>query len=275
MIFKALMFVFISVLMLAPGKVAAHANNQPYLLVNGEYVATNPFGGVSGVEDMATEVFVVNQPIQFSVDTNALSMPGQSYGWRWTESDKDVASGTTASHAYHKPGSYVVTLESKVPADTQYREINKIAVTIVPKAGYALPTVQVNATQMSGGTMRYEALTTHDQGVGLKKVEWIFGDGSKAEGEIVTHHYKDKRDFHLYPSVVVTDNNDVQTHALFQLEQRDRKLTASDVPGLPRTVAKSVILSSRSTPYWQLLVVPVIAIVVVLGARRVARRKSR
>lgn len=273
--FKLLVMFGAVLALIQPNAVSAHSNGQSYISVNGAYVVTNPFGGVNGVEDMATDFFVVGQPVQFTVDTNLLTNPGQIYAWRWNQADKEVQTGTSVTHAFSKPGSYVVGLESKVPADTQYREINKIAITIVPSRDYAFPTVQVNATQMSGGTMRYEAVTTHNKDVGLKRVDWTFGDGSKAEGDIVTHRYKDKHDFHLYPSVVVTDSNDIQTYALFQLERRDGKLTASDVPGLPRTVAKSVILSSHSLTYWQLVLVPFIAVIIVLSARRILQRKSR
>lgn len=269
---------FLAAALLAPNLAQAHTEGKPFISVNGSYVTTNPLGGISAAHDLATEVYVVNQPIRFTLDTAIMPVSGKAYGWRWSQDDQQVELGGSTDHTYTKTGSYVVSLEFKTPAETQYRSVDSVGITVVPKSGYLLPAVKIKATQIGKSTIRYEAVATHDPSTTIPKISWRFADGdttATGSGAVVTHKYHLAKDFRTFPSVTVTDGNGITGQALFQINRQDNRIQATDVPGLPRAVIASTVAGTSDWTGWLVWGLLPTAIIVVSAVAFIAFRRRR
>lgn len=277
-LFRPVSVFLLTAAMLIPHSAQAHTEGKPFISVNGSYVTTNPLGGISSAKDLATQVYVVGQPIRFVLDTAIMPVSGQTYGWRWSQDDQQVEAGQSITHTYAKPGSYIISLEFKTPAETDYRSVDTVGVTVVPKAGYNLPTAKIKATQIGKSTVRYEAVTTHDASTNIANIAWRFADGDTAasgSGAIVTHTYRLAKDFRTFPSVTVTDGNGLVAQAIFQLNRHNTQIEAADIPGLPRAVVASTVANTTDWSDWLLWVLLPLGLLAATAATVIFHRRRR
>lgn len=196
-----------------PQTAEAHIGGLPYFKINDQYTATYQIPSISVPElrlpqDSAPENYAVNTPLQLLLDTNILQIPAgivaQTH-FEWDFGDGSRGEGVANTHAYAKPGSYLITITGSTPQAVAPALIESTVVHIIPQAGYQLP---VPAITVNGRTVidpTVEAYTyppgtliTFDASAsavsaGPATYSWNFGDGSTiAHGAVVQHSYTKK-----------------------------------------------------------------------------------
>src|SRR5438270_161899 len=106
---------------------SAHVGGgPPFLQVDAEYAVTNPYflgsEQIDVPQDTITHHYLVNQPINFAVDTSKLLVPpdiAAASTFRWTfGTDSKKRLGPKQKYTFHKQGSYLITMEVKAPGQS-------------------------------------------------------------------------------------------------------------------------------------------------------------
>ncbi|MCT2223272.1 PKD domain-containing protein [Microbacterium paraoxydans] len=104
--------------------------------------------------------------------------------YRWDFGDGTTGTGKTPSHAYAKPGTYVVKL---TVTDSQ-NLVGSVAKRVVVQGANALPTASFTLSA-SGLTVSADASASTDTDGTIRSYRWDWGDGTTGEGASATHTY--------------------------------------------------------------------------------------
>jgi PKD repeat protein len=163
---------------------------------------------------------VLNYPLQASVGQEVTfdgsgSRPGSSpiASYEWDLGDGTTASGAIVTHVYSTPGNYPVTLivtgqdgqfSTGGPVQIEVKgegEIIEPTSTSSPPAEgvpseppaegsqYPVPLMAMPAEAMTGDEITFDGSTSRPGASPIASYEWDFGDGTMAEGAVVTHIY--------------------------------------------------------------------------------------
>lgn len=190
------------------------------LQVNGEPARANTIAddvanaGIKVPLDIAPKIYVVNQPIAFSVDITFFPQ-GTNNTFQWDFGDGGTsAKGVSVTHTYIKSGTYTVIV-TETPSTGQ--PTMTLSVSIKPTVDYIAPQAKIVANGKSiedplldyveikpGKTVNFDA----GKSTGLiKTYMWDFGDKKTGEGKIVSHPYDRQAYFPAYTLLRVTDEN--------------------------------------------------------------------
>ncbi len=119
--------------------------------------------------------------------------------YEWAFGDGTTATGETARNTFPSPGTYTVTLTvadaaGNVATDTVNVDVRASSTTAddasVPAGGAAPPTAAAgpDRTVAVGSQVTFDASGSSDD-VRIAGIEWAFGDGTTASGEVAIHAY--------------------------------------------------------------------------------------
>ena len=149
---------------------------------------------------------IVNQSITFNASSSWTFDPDAAIiSYEWVFGDGTGGTGKIVNHTYPSPGNYVVSLKV-TDSDGKERRYNIISKTIIVTANQ-LPTGSFTyypENPVVNRTITFNASNSTDPGGTIENYEWDFGDGEKAEGEIVTHSYSSAKNYTV--KLTVADN---------------------------------------------------------------------
>ncbi len=132
-------------------------------------------------------VYETGQALTFD-GTGSYDPEGKPLSFKWDFGDNTTASGNVTVHSYALPGRYVVTLEV---SDGKKRGTDRRELEI--KQANRPPIVKLrvsNPDPSNAETVELNASETTDPDSDPLRFEWTFGDGSSAEGVVVTHTFE-------------------------------------------------------------------------------------
>jgi hypothetical protein len=228
-------------------KVEAHTPGQPpFFKVNGVYsdlylVQSTSLEDFELPQDSSSEVYLVNQKIQFKIDTQALQVPDaiiDQTEFTWDYGDSEKGTGLENEHAYKKSGSFILKIYARTKQDVSPQLFQSVVLNIVPSKEYKLSKsiIKVNdwvtkdpvsdvAKVEFGETIGFDASlsTTTSE---ITEYFWDFGDGQTATGPKVTHVY-DKDLIVVFPLLRIKDKDGFFSDTFVQLNNAD--LTSNEV----------------------------------------------
>ena len=149
---------------------------------------------------------IVNQSITFTASSSWTFDPDAAIiSYEWVFGDGTGGTGKIVNHTYPSPGNYVVSLKV-TDSDGKERRYNIISKTIIVTANQ-LPTGSFTyypENPVVNRTITFNASNSTAPGGTIENYEWDFGDGEKAEGEIVTHSYSSAKNYTV--KLTVADN---------------------------------------------------------------------
>ncbi len=203
-------FIFLSLLFF-PQTVSAHlAGQPPYFKINNVYsnlypVPTTSLSDFNLPQDLAAENYLVNQPLQFLLETNQLPVPEEivkqsKFDWDYGDGSAH-GTGLSNTHVYSKMGSYILTINVTSPDTNQPQLLQSVLMNILPNKNYQLPqsTITVNG-QKAKDPLTDVLKISFDQKINfdsslskssspITSYFWDFGDGETSANPKDTHHY--------------------------------------------------------------------------------------
>lgn len=219
---KKILIFAIFILLVFPNSALANGAGLPaFFEVNGKYSTANPLQ-VFGItaqsflipQDYAPENYVVNQPINFTIDEKQLEIviPRQLFDktkFAWDFGDGSKADGLINTHTYTKIGSYILVLtiniyETDGQAPTQF--IDSYLLNILPDKNYkGLPhaVITLNNQQIDSNSntpvnvnFKYPiSLDASKSKAAPSKITtylWDFGDGQTNTLPAAMHTYESR-----------------------------------------------------------------------------------
>lgn len=120
-----------------------------------------------------------------SFDATASSDPdGSITAYAWDFGDGDTGTGSTATHSYSVPGSYLVTL---VVTDNQ-GATGTLTQSVTVSAANTSPTAEFSSVA-TGLSVAFDASASADSDGTISSYVWDFGDGQTGSGVSATHAY--------------------------------------------------------------------------------------
>lgn len=215
-------FAFLILSTILYGKIYAHTGGgPPFLEINGIYAQTNPYylgnASINLPQDNSPDSFyLVDRPIEFKIDTKQLLIPQEIvdqsvFRWSFAEGSKDYTFGTLINYTYHKPKTYLVSLEVKAPGENDFTLIDTVQVNIVSHKGYQLPqpsfTIETDNLQ-NNKPIILQGKATYDSSAKFAYLAWDLGDGTTSHDWTVTHTYHDFTNYITHVIILrVIDSN--------------------------------------------------------------------
>jgi PKD repeat protein len=143
-----------------------------------------------------------NTPVEFD-GSKSTDVDGIVNSYEWDFGDGESGGGVNPIHIYNKPGTYKVSLtitgDVKGECDNLSKDDLNVTVIEAPIASFT----SRDSIPDNYETIFNASLSSTSAGK-IIKYEWDFGDGTKAEGEIVKHKYEKSGNFNV-TSKIVTD----------------------------------------------------------------------
>lgn len=133
---------------LIPQPAQAHSVGQPpYFKINGIFtdyypVLSTSLYGFNLPQDIAPANYLVSENIEFEIDTSQLPVPMEiveKSKFLWDYGDRTTTEGLKNSHAYAKPGTYVMSIKVDTGDGFEPEILQSTAINILPNADYKLP----------------------------------------------------------------------------------------------------------------------------------------
>ena len=150
------------------------------------------------------------------------------YRWDFKDGSKKEE-GKSVSHAFSKPGTYIVQLEAKFPGKTEdFASVDTIQMTVLPTKVYQSPVarIKVNGKLVEDplrDTISIKPVTPvsfdgSDSKGKIVKYQWDFGDDKGAEKQVTLHRYG-RDEYFPVVALRVTDENNIasDTYALLDM----------------------------------------------------------
>lgn len=260
--------------------VLAHSGGNPYVLINGDYVKSNPLSGIQPnlAQDLAPANYTVGDSVDIAVDLNVFGAPGYQFRWLWG-SKTDFSDGPKVDHTFDHPGTYLVTMQLRnASTDPSFTDTDTIGINVMPKPTYRVPTAQVQFQQTSqaksGAKVKLSAVPATDPSTSIRDYQWTFADGESGQGQTVEHTYKSVgADFRIFPSLRITDGNGLYSDMLFEVDNNSGTLKALDAVSMPGVVTSSSQSRSSKVSAW--LVVAALITVLSLAALIASLMRAR
>lgn len=189
----------------------------PFLNINGSYellypisISSLPYAIFPIPLYAAPDNYLINQPLNFTLDTNLMPVTQQDLQqaqFEWDFGDGTKADGLENTHTYTKIGSYSMTIRIKnAPHYMQLNSsdptipFNAVVINILPYTGYQLPqaAIQVNHKSVSdpltntlqfdfSKKLLFDASGSKQGSVPIVSYFWDFGDQTSSTQAIVSH----------------------------------------------------------------------------------------
>ncbi|MGM0587918.1 MAG: PKD domain-containing protein [Bacteroidota bacterium] len=143
---------------------------------------------------------------------------------QWNFGDGAEADGFVVSHAYDQPGVYTVEFTADDGRGSQYSVTEleqKVRVNAAPE-----PRIQGPRRITPGTEVEFSAGQSSDPDGEIAEYRWFFSDGTRKQGETVTHTFKRKGQFAV--SLTVEDDAGVAN----SVQSTNRNLIVDEVPDL-------------------------------------------
>jgi hypothetical protein len=211
---KIILNLFILVLVLAlPSSSYSHSIGQPpYFKVNGIFTDYYPVPTTSLTdfvlpEDNASGIFIVNEQINFEIDTEALPLPDQiikETKFIWDFGDGEIGEGLSNKHTYNKPGTYFVAIKADSGQGFEPQSLQSTAINILPDKNYVLPKaiIEINGKRSEdplldivdvnfSKSINFDASKTEKGTAEINEYLWDLGDQNFRTGISFNYLYKE------------------------------------------------------------------------------------
>ncbi|MGH7203097.1 MAG: PKD domain-containing protein [Candidatus Levyibacteriota bacterium] len=222
---KILVLVLLIFLFLPTQVFANGAGLPPFFRVNDKLSTPNPLQiyGITSQsflipQDYTQENYIINEPINFKVDTQPLGnviapqlLQNTKFVWDYGDGSPK-ADGLENTHAYNKIGSYILILTVNIYIDpnqppTQF--IDSFLLNVLPDQDYKnLPKaiITIDDQQVKNVLKKpiekdfnhaiyFDAASSSDHSAKIVSYLWNFGDGETSTQKSVKHTYANKRFF--------------------------------------------------------------------------------
>ncbi len=128
-------------------------------------------------------ILSLDQAVSFR-NVNFIAEEGYGENWTWTFGDGSVVEGMEISHAFGRPGEYMVTLTvtNSVGVDRAYKNVT--ITNLVPEVR-----IGPVSDAESGSVVQITAAGTVDRDGTIVSYTWTFSDGGSASGAVVSHKF--------------------------------------------------------------------------------------
>jgi hypothetical protein len=238
--FKKVFVLFLTVFLFGtPVRITAHGAKPIFILINGESVKGNSiaddtyFVHFTIGETNAPKPYVANDLIRFSLDgrffkKDVLRSLKNDETATWDFGDgSESASGTSVSHAYAQPGTYIVTVKPSPSLMVTLLTSSTVQVTVVPELLYTVPQAKfsVNGIQVDDPfeiiEIKPRKKITFDASASVGedvRIIWDFGDESKSEEMSTQYAYPKDTYFPVVAGIRVIDRNNIASDAFVTLD---------------------------------------------------------
>jgi len=234
---KKLLVLIISILLsfgfIIPSNVSAHlAGQPPFFKINGTYsgyypVYSTSLSSLTLPQDLAPDKYLVNQPIEFEIDTKQLQkvVPEEVIGktkFIWDFGDGEKREGVKNTHIYTKMGSYILTIHadtSAIEKDIPPQLLQSVLLNVLPHKDYKLPqsVIMVNGKTSKDPItdvlsfefkekLHFDAYRSTAPSSSIVSYFWDFGDGQSDIQKVIEHSYT--KDLQIvFPLLRIKDQN--------------------------------------------------------------------
>lgn len=205
----ALLILTLNSTFLTQNSYAHLAGQPPYFRVNGIFtdyypVPTSSIPDFNLPQDIARDTYLVNEKIDFEIDQKLLPIPEeitQKTAFFWDFGDGEKAEGLKNSHAYKKPGSYVLVINATTQSDPKPQLIQSMLLNISLSKDFKLPKALFKVNNFQSKDPLTDILNTSlrkdlkfdasisESSSPITEYLWDFGDGTTGKGSKVTHKY--------------------------------------------------------------------------------------
>jgi PKD repeat protein len=130
-----------------------------------------------------------HQSILFDGSGSTSNATNPITGWSWDFGDGETATGSTVTHAFDEPGTFIVTLTI---SDAFGRSASTSeTITITPGGAGMTANIVVSPTPVVSGQQAFfnGSTSTPSPGHTITKFNWNFGDGTTGSGATTSHTY--------------------------------------------------------------------------------------
>ena len=179
---------------------------------------------------------------KFTFDaTSSYDVDKQKLSYMWDFGDGTTSTEPVVTHIYDKAGEYTVRLtvtdSSGLPCDSA-SSVQKVYVNTPPVAAFASP-----ERICLGDQVEFDASGTTDDTPDKLTYMWNFGDGSRGEGERVSHTYSKGGKYVV--ALTVDDNSGTECN----LDSIQRSITVNTPPTADAGEDKTLCLKSLDEEY--------------------------
>lgn len=213
------------------------ANQTPFFKINNIYTPLYPVSpdfntDVVLPQDIGAENYLINEEIVMELDPATIPVVPQilnQVSFAWDFGDGTKGDGIKTTHAYQKPGSYLVVIMAQYGADPP-QLMQSTLINILPDRNYQLPkaVIRVNGQESNnnpqnriklnfGQQVELDGQLSQAQSSKVVSYEWNL-DNTETSKEVVTsvtfHPELDR----LYPVLKIIDENGFIAYGIVGLE---------------------------------------------------------
>lgn len=259
--FSLLVFIFGFFIYFSTVVNAHMAGQPPFFKINGVYSELYPVPTASLVEfrlpqDKPPALYLVNEEINFEMDTQTLPVPPQvlevtTFDWDYGD-ETEHGTGLKNVHTYSKPGSYFLEITAKTDDLPQPQLIQSTLIHITPTSDYKLPEAKilVNGQGVSdplvddiklefGKEITLDATSSVKGSGEMVEYIWDLGNGKSMIGEKITVIYE-KDQYAFFPVLRVKDENGLFSDAFVQITNKDNNFESDPSTLLPPHIHKNL-----------------------------------
>ena len=172
------------------------------------------------------------------------------YSYGWSMGDGSLLAGSNISHSFDSPGAYAVTVVARDATGATVNSTTVVTVTSRPSINLAL-----NPGNVTDVDFPVTFTTMASGGTGLARETWIFGDGTEASGENVSHAwtqsgvYTVSAEFEDLLGVTANRTVVVTVHPSLSATFHSGNVSTANPATTGTSVAFSATISGGSPPY--------------------------
>lgn len=253
----------------------AHSIGQPpYFKVNGIFtdyynVPTTSLPDFRLPEDAAVGIFLVNEEINFEIDTEALPLPDQiirETKFLWDFGDGTVGEGLNNKHTFNKPGTYFVAIKADSGQGFEPQSLQSTAINIVPDKNYVLPKAIIEVNNQGADDplldivdvnfkkeIYFDASKTNKGSGEISEYFWDLGDQTSRVGANFKYKYSENP-YTVFPVLRIKTSDGFISDAFIQIKDEaafddsfEDKITNLDWRFLAAAVVISILLAGILT----------------------------
>jgi|SRR3989344_2023494 len=210
-----------------PEKILAHQTVKPHFLkADQEYAEIYPvkYKSVQTFElpkEIITKQFLINQPINFEIDSSHLSYLksiNERTNFVWDFGDGEKGQGLKNIHTYKEAGSYTLKLDAHIDPKSAPTPLTTVLINVLPDKSYLLPNLDILVNDKKADPTLNKVYSEFVNPIKLSYnfavngstnlVEhfWDFGDGQSSTEPQSTHQY-DPKHYSAFVTLRVKDEN--------------------------------------------------------------------
>lgn len=231
------------VLFYLPQNVSAHLPGQnPFFKVNSIYASLYPVPSTSMPnfplpQDLAPQPYLINQPIEFELDTTKLPILPElleKIKFSWDMGDGTKLEGLKNTYTYKKPGSYYTTIYAAYGTE-EPQLIQSTLIHILPDSSYQLPKAIIKVNNQTPSDplvdivehdfskpVQLDASTSTANSSQIVSYYWDFGDQNSTNDKSPTHKYIPEIG-QVFPVLRVVDANGFVNDSYVQISNTNYK----------------------------------------------------